>query len=196
MTLAIFDFDGTITREDSFVQFILFTHGAGKTFFGTIALSPWIILYLFKQLPNGKLKEYTLTCFYHGMEEKAFKKVSIDFAQEVLPRMIRPSALTKIRWHKQQGHRVVVVSASPEYYLEPWCQANGLDLIATKLQSENGKITGLIDGKNCHGEEKVRRLKEKYNLGDFEYICAYGDSKGDKALQQIAREFHYKPFRK
>ena len=195
MTLAIFDFDGTITTKDSFIQFILFTHGELKTFFGTLALSPWIILYQLKKFPNWKLKEYTLTSFYHGMEEEVFKKLALDFALDKIPPMVRPSAMEKIRWHKSQGHQVVIVSASPENYLQLWCQANKLDLLATKLQIENGQITGLIDGKNCYGEEKVRRIKEKYNLADFEYIYAYGDSEGDKALQQVANEFHYKIFK-
>ena len=195
MTLAIFDFDGTITTKDSFVQFILYTHGELKALLTALMLSPWIFLHILKNLPQGKLKEYTLTILYNGVEEQKFKKLALDFGQEGLPNMLKPSALERIAWHKNKGHKIVVASASPEDYLKPWCDAHNLDLIATKIEFKLGRVTGLLDGKNCYGEEKVRRLQEKYNLKDFEYIYAYGDSEGDKALKHIANEFHYRSFK-
>ena len=57
------------------------------------------------------------------------------------------------------------------------------------------KVTGRLEGRNCHGEEKVRRLREHYNLASMEYIYAYGDSEGDRPLQAVAHEFHYRSFK-
>ena len=195
MTLAIFDFDGTISNKDSFIQFILYTHGEIKAILTMLMLSPWIALHQLGMLPNGKLKEYTLTALYNGLEEENFKKIAVEFAQNNLPKMIKASALERIAWHKKMGHKVVIVSASPEDYLKYWAGPQGIDVIATKIEFKLGRVTGLLDGKNCYGEEKVRRLEEKYNLKDFEFIYAYGDTKGDRALQKIANEFHYRSFK-
>ena len=57
-----------------------------------------------------------------------------QFVRDVLPGLIRPIALERIAWHKDRGDRVVVVSASLDAYLIPWCRALGLDLICTELE--------------------------------------------------------------
>ena len=104
--------------------------------------------------------------------------------------------MEKIAWHNEQGYKVVVVSASIERWLKPWCDKNDLDMIATKIEVKDGIVTGKLLSKNCHGIEKANRVKEAYNLSDYDYIYAYGDSRGDKELLTLADERFYKPFRK
>lgn len=74
-------------------------------------------------------------------------------------------------------------------------QKNGIVLIATKLEIRGSKLTGKFASQNCHCIEKVNRIKEIYDLDDYEYIYAYGDSSGDKELLALADESFYKPFR-
>ena len=50
---------------------------------------------------------------------------------------------------------------------------------------KNHKFYG-IDGENCNGPEKIRRIKEILNLQDFDKIYAFGNSKGDKEMLSIA----------
>jgi len=49
---------------------------------------------------------------------------------------------------------------------------------------------------NCNGKEKVSRIKEAFNLADFETVYAYGDSSGDKEMLAIATHAHFRPFTK
>ena len=98
--------------------------------------------------------------------------------------------------HQLAGTVIVVVSASPENYIATWCREHQLDCIATRLEIAHGKITGNIDGMNCHGQEKVERIKRRYELSRFREIFAYGDSSGDKPMLQLANHAYYKPFRK
>jgi len=91
--------------------------------------------------------------------------------------------------------QVVIVSASLGYWLRPLCDQNNLELIATKLEILEGKVTGNLLTKNCYGIEKVNRIKEIYALEDFETIYAYGDSRGDREMLKIAHKASYKPFR-
>jgi len=195
MNLAIFDFDGTITDRDSFKDFIVFTHGPGKMLLGILALSPVLFLYLIKCLSSSRTKEFVITHFYRGWDQKRLQHLGERYAQDRLPQIIKQSALDRITWHQSKGDRVVVVSASPEIYLRPWCGQQRVELLATRLQVHEEKITGKIDGKNCVKEEKVTRLKEYLDLTSFGHITAYGDSAGDSGLKQIAHEFHYKSFR-
>jgi HAD superfamily hydrolase (TIGR01490 family) len=194
--LAIFDFDGTITTRDSFADFIFFSHGAWKTIRGVIVNSPILILYLLKFVPNWQAKEEVFSYFFKGMRIEAFDQLANRHAAERLPKILRPLALEKLKWHKEERHTIVVVSASFENYLRVWCDHHGVLLLATQVEVENGVLTGRFSSKNCFGDEKVRRIKEKYELKDYEFIYAYGDSRGDLPLKEIADQFFYKPFLK
>jgi phosphatidylglycerophosphatase C len=192
MILSMFDFDGTITSGDSFINFIRFAVGDLKASWGIMILSPMLIAYKLKLIPNYKAKQLMLSYFFKGMNEKHFHKVAKEYSLKHIDTILRPKAIEKIAWHKEQGHKVVVVSASIECWLKPWCDHNGLDLIATRMEMKNGVVTGKLLTKNCNGIEKARRVKEIYNLNDYDHIYAYGDSRGDKELLDLADERFYK----
>ena len=195
MKLTLFDFDGTITTDDSLLKFIRFVVGDRRFLLGLVVLSPMLVLYKLKLIPNYKAKQYMLSWFFKGMSKDAFLKVANEYSLVHIDKILRPKAIEKINWHKNQGHKVVVVSASIECWLRPWCEKNGLELIATKLEIKDDIVTGKLLSKNCYGVEKVNRIKEIYNLKDFEYIYSYGDSSGDKQMLELAHEKFYKPFR-
>ena len=136
-----------------------------------------------------------LSYFFKGMDEQEFLKVAEEYSLGHIDTILRPKAMEKISWHKEQGHTVAVVSASIECWLKPWCDRNDLDLVATKIEIKDGLVTGRFLTKNCYGIEKANRVKESYNLSDYDYIYAYGDSRGDKELLELANESFYKPFR-
>lgn len=192
---AFFDFDGTITTDDSLIKFIRFVEGDVKTLWGMIYLSPMLITYKLKLIPNYKAKQMMLSYFFRGMDEQQFLKVAKEYSLKHIDTILRPQAVEKIAWHKKQGHTVVVVSASIECWLKPWCDRNGLELIATKIEMKDGVVTGKLLSKNCYGIEKANRVQEQYNLSNYNHIYAYGDSRGDKELLGLADESSYKPFR-
>ena len=194
MTLALFDFDGTITTDDSLIKFIRFVVGDVKTAWGMMVLSPMLLAYKLKLIPNYKAKQMMLSYFFKGMDEQRFLKVAEEYSLKHIDTILRPKAMEKIAWHKAQGHTVVVVSASIECWLKSWCNKNDLELIATQLEISD-VVTGKLLSKNCYGVEKVNRIREKYDLNQYEYIYAYGNSSGDKEMLELAHEKHYKPFR-
>lgn len=195
MTLAIFDFDGTISNKDSFEDFIFFTHGFTKTVLGILINSPILVFFLLKIISNEKAKQKIFNYFYGGWEADRFNTLATQYAQQCLPKILRPKALERLAWHKREGHKIVVVSASFENYLNVWCKNMGIDLIATQIEIKESKLTGQFASPNCYGDEKIRRINAIYNLKDFSTIYAYGDSRGDLPLKTITTEFHYKPFR-
>ncbi|MDB4131697.1 HAD-IB family hydrolase [Flavobacteriaceae bacterium] len=195
MKLALFDFDGTIYKADSFIDFIRFVKGDFKTLFGIIILAPMLIMYKLKFISNHAAKIKVFTYFFKGMNVKLFKKLSVTYSLNYIDKNIRTKAIEEISKHKNNNNKLVVVSASIECWLKPWCDSNGLDLIATQIEIKNGVLTGRFYTKNCYGKEKLKRLKELYNLSNYEYIYAYGDSIGDKELLELADESFFKPFR-
>lgn len=194
MILALFDFDGTITTDDSLIKFIRFVVGDIKTIWGMIFLSPMLIIYKLKLIPNYKAKQWLFSYFFKGMDKEEFEKKSEEYSLKHIDTILRPKAMKKIIWHKNQGHTVVIVSASIECWLKPWCDRNNLDLIATKIEIKEDGVTGKFLTKNCYGVEKANRVNKNYQINKYEYIYAYGDSKGDKELLALADEAFYKPF--
>ncbi len=193
--IVFFDFDGTITTDDSLIKFIRFVVGDIKFAIGMVVLSPMLTAYKLKLIPNYKAKQYMLSYFFKVMTEEKFMQVANEYSLKHIDTILRPKAMEKIAWHKEQGHKVVIVSASIECWLKPWCDKHGLDLIATKLEIKDGTVTGKFLTKNCYGIEKANRVHKQYNLSEYDHIYAYGDSRGDRELLELADESFYKPFR-
>ena len=192
--IAFFDFDGTITKRDSLFVFIKHAFGKAKLCLGILALSPWLILHKANLLSSKKTKERVLKFFFEGMNNIQFTEICNSFST-VIDTIVRPQALQKIRDYQQKGILVVIVSASIENWIIPWAKKNQIDVVATRLEFMNEKITGRILGENCNGYEKVLRIKAHYDLNYYQPIATYGDSKGDLPMLALAPEKHMKPFR-
>ena len=192
--IAFFDFDGTITKKDTLLEFIKFTKGVLQFYVGFTITLPYLIAFKLKIISNQSAKEKILSYFFKDTPVEAFKEYCTAFSKNVLPKLLRPKALKEIKRLKEKNIIVVVVSASPENWIEAWAKKFQLELIASKLEIRNNKITGKILGKNCHGNEKVSRICELYDLSNYCVVAAYGDSKGDKPMLQLAKAAYYKPF--
>lgn len=192
--LVLFDFDGTITRKDSLKEFLFFYHGRFKVILGLIFLSPILVLYALKILPNHLAKQFLLRYFFKNEQVSFFNAKCKDFVAQRIPRILQAEAITRITQHLDNNETVVVVSASPENWIKPWSDQMGLLCIATQLEVIENKITGRYSGSNCYGEEKVRRIKERFDLSQFEKIIAYGDSPVDHEMIEIADSQNYRLF--
>lgn len=193
-TLALFDFDGTITSEDTLFSFAKFYHGNLKFLLGLFVLSPILFLHLLHIIPNQRTKEIFLTWFFKKEDQDFFNQICINFAKKI-DTIVRPDALAELKMYLKQGSEIIVVTASPENWVKPWCTINGFSCIGTKLKISNKKITGKIDGLNCFGPEKENRIKSVLNLSQFDQIIAFGDSSGDIEMLNLAHKKFYKPFR-
>lgn len=191
--MAFFDFDGTITKDDSLLKFIRFVVGDIRFLVGLVVLSPILVAYKLNLIPNYKAKQKMLSWFFKGYSEDDFRKVANEYSLNHIDKILRPKAIEKLNWHKEQNHRIVIVSASIDCWLRPWCEKNGFELLATKLEIKNKILTGKLLTKNCYGQEKVNRIKESYNLKEYDNIYAYGDSRGDKEMLELANDSLYKP---
>lgn len=193
--IAFFDFDGTITTKDSLLEIIKFQKGNLSFYLGFLWHAPWLIAYRLNIIANDTVKQKILKYFFGGMKATDFQKACDDFAAARLPGIVRGEALREIRKHQAAGVEVVIVSASACNWIRKWSEALSLELICTALEITDGRITGRLTGRNCHGEEKVRRIRERWNLDEFEEIYAYGDTEGDRPMLALATQSYYKPFR-
>ena len=186
MNLALFDFDGTITDNDNYTMFINYASSRKRRYFSLLILFPVIFGYKRKYISSAKTREIVAGFIFRGSKIDDIMEFGRRYSLEIIPGHIRNNALDRIRWHKEQGDKVVVVSASLDVYLKHWCETHGLDLICTCFETKNGIITGKYSGGDCSGIQKAERVLERYNVSDFETVYAYGDTAEDTELLDLA----------
>ena len=194
--VAAFDFDGTLTRRDTLLPFLLHVAGPVKFSCKILLLLPTLTGYALGLIRNDKAKVKVLTSFIANMEMATLQQQALQFAENKLPSLLRSEAMQRLDWHKQQGHRCVVVSASLEIYLRPWASKAGFDdILGSRLETlADDRTTGNLLGENCFGPEKLRRLEALLGSRDGYTLYAYGDSRGDKELLSAADYPFYKKF--
>lgn len=191
--VAAFDFDGTMTHSDSFLPFLRAVAGNTCYVQQMLSLSPVLLGYGLGLVKNHHAKAQVLAKFLSGKEVEAIRQIAQDFATRQLPARIRPGALARLRWHQQQGHRCVIVSASLECYLQPWARTVGItEIIGSRLVTAANVYTGQLSGANCYGVEKTRRLQALLGEREAYTLYAYGDSKGDRELLALADHAYYR----
>jgi HAD superfamily hydrolase (TIGR01490 family) len=195
--LAVFDLDGTLTRGDTLFAFLRFACGAPRFLLCLLLAVPALAAGALGLLARARAKEAVLCVFLRGMPRFELALRGNAFARERLPRMLRPEAMEKLAWHRSCGHVCVLLSASPDVYVEPFGHAAGFDdVLATRLQYDAaGTATGRIEGENCRGEAKVRRLVERFGPLEGLSLHGYGDSPADRHFLGRCAEAHYRPFR-
>ena len=194
-TIAAFDFDGTIIKDDSLWGFLKFTVKIHKLILGLFLLSPILILYKLKLFSNWKAKQMLFSFFFKGMSLKEFNENCLNF-ESIITKSINADALNKILVHKEKEDEVLIVSASIENWIIPWAERHNLNIvIATKIDiNHEDCLTGKFLTANCYGKEKVRRLIELYPQRNDYVLYAYGDSRGDKELLEFADYSFYQKF--
>ena len=194
MIVAAFDFDGTLTHRDTVVPFL---RRAG----GTAPLAVRLLVRPHRTGPSlarrdrDRLKEIVSAHAFARRRVADVEVVAEAYARELVERRLRADTVDRLRWHAGEGHRVVIVSAGYDLYLDHVGAALGVDgVVATRLERDGAFLTGRLDGANCRGPEKVRRLDAwlRGNGWDRDGVTlfAYGDSTGDRELLAWADHPH------
>ena len=192
--VAVFDFDGTLTYRDTLRPFLLHVVGLNYFVCNAFVLLPTLAAYGLGIIRNDVAKQRVLGQFFAGMHIDTLRGKATEFAEHQLPGLIRSEAARRFDWHKQQGHRCIVISASLELYVRHWALSKGFDdVLATQLETrQDGSVSGKLLGENCFGSEKVKRLDALLGARSNYILYAYGDSRGDKELLSVADYAYYR----
>ncbi len=193
-SIAFFDFDGTITRKDTMLEFAKYSRGFAGYWIGICLISPWLIAMKIGLISKRRAKEKFLAYFFEKTDVEKFNADCLSFTADIIPRLVKQDALLAIKKHREENADIVIVSASAENWVAPWCIQNSLQYICTRLEVKEKKITGKLLGQNCNGPEKLSRIKERFDTAGYKNIYCYGDSKDDKLMLQLATHPSYKLF--
>lgn len=193
--IAVFDVDGTLLRGDCLWRAARRAKSPWGQACAALACLPWLIAWQLRLIRTGRFKQQVISAF--GICEAVNHAAVVgraDWQLNDLKDQINPEALQRLKWHQQQGDRVLLCSASPRLLLQPLADWLKVELLCTELKQRDGLWRPLLASANCKGPEKVRRLEEHLGPLEGRLVEAYGDSKGDRELLKAAAIPHYRGF--
>ena len=184
MTVAIFDLDNTLIGGDS------------DYLWGEFLCDEGIITdresfqkmndYFYHQYEIGELDIYAWAEFsFKVLTEFSFDELS-GLRQKFVDTKIKPIFLEKaqscINGHKENGHQVLVITASNTFITKPVVEMYGIrHLLATEPEFKSGRFTGKVSGIPCFQSGKIDNLMpwlEKNNeslIGSYFYSDSHND---------------------
>lgn len=188
--IAAFDFDGTLTQRDTFVPFLAHLSWV-RLLAACLRTAPALTAFALRLRSNEDAKRSLCRAALRGRSRAELAHIARAWVHTIA---LRPALIERLRWHQKQGDRCVLVSASPDIYLEEVARYLGFDdLISTRMAVDSqGLLTGDFDGLNCWGPEKLRRLIERFGSPEQYELHAYGDSRGDQWLIDAAHHAWYR----
>ncbi len=190
--VAAFDLDGTLTEGGSVFRWLRWIAGGGRTYGAALRLAIPLSLGAIRSGRSAdRAKERLFLRLLAGRDEADVAARSRQFILEHLERRLRSTTVARLRWHLSEGHDVVIVSASPEMYVEVVAEQLGArGALGTRLAVDPlGHLTGGYLGRNCRGSEKMRRLSDwitERHYAEAPVVYAYGNSRGDRRMLRLA----------
>jgi len=182
--IAFFDMDYTTLDDSSgllYVKYLRRQKRIGRRVLLRIAW--WTLLYKVSAIDVNSAVPKMLSYAEHQSAARLMAESYVWF-DETLRAHIAPRAVDKIDFHRQQGHRVVLISASTQFAVQPVAEYLRLDFLCTRLIDRADELTGQVVDPPCYGAGKVvwaRRYADEQGarLSDA-YL--YTDSHSDRPL--------------
>lgn len=196
MAIVIFDLDGTLTKKDTYLPFLwLCLQEFGPRWFSIFILPFYVSLYLCGLISNSRLKEIFLDKILSGIPLERLEPVSEKFVSELLDKGLNKKGLEKLQMHLKRNDKVILASASFDFYAVKLAKRLGIDhIICTRAEVKDEVLTGRILGENCYGWEKVRRLEAIISDIEWGSSLLYTDHYADlPLLKRVAQGFLVNP---
>jgi len=178
--LSIFDFDKTLIKEDSFR---LFSFLASDNFWEKIKVLFLAICHKLNLISNSFYKESVLRTVWVP-KDKRRKELFLEQFYIALKRIENKRVLNALNTHLDSGDKVVVISASPLFYLEPYVRlwSDNIEVLGSKYREIEGESKFF----NLYGDQKVLCAKTIIKKMKPNIVCVYTDHISDLPLIKLA----------
>jgi phosphatidylglycerophosphatase C len=179
--LALFDLDGTITRHDTLMPYVLgFLRRHPVRSPGLLRPVPTLVSFALKRADRGDLKSALIRGTLGGCTRAALEAWTASFVPLLLAHGVRPDALAYIARHRARGDVLALMSASVDLYVPAIGKALGFaEVLCTQLRWQGEHLVGALAGPNCRGAEKARALQALRARYPGLRVTAYGNAASD-----------------
>ena len=195
--IALFDFCETIANfqtADAFVDFVRFNENKKSIKqwkrLHSILKRTKIVKILSLLFPQHSINKRIYAMQLRGLSYDRLNELAKDYYKQVICQNLIPDVLNELIKLRNEGYRILLVSGGYDLYLNYFAEdysINSKDVISTKFYFKGGICTGMFDGKDCMGKEKVIRLNQ-HIIKDRYYSIAFSDSKSDIPMLDWADE--------
>ncbi len=191
--VAVFDLDGTITRRDTLVPFLLGWIGQHPARAWRLLPLPVTVLgYALRILDRGGLKAALIRQSMGGAARGEVEAWAQAFSTQAIAERSLAGALAAIRRHREAGDYLVLLSASVDCYVPEIGRQLGFDeTICTGLRwRADGRLDGKLTTPNRRGAEKrdvFESLRRRFPKAQF---IAYANARSDLAHLVLADAPH------
>ncbi len=185
--IAVFDFDGTLSDGVCGLRFFRYLLGDIGYCQFIFRNAFWSLLFLSRLSDEYALNKMVSSVF-KGRKLEELTQIADEFSKEIMPHHLYDKIVQRLVWHKEQGHRNIIITRSLDLYMKPWGKQIEIhDMIATKLEvTDEGLLTGNIANHSFVGEKKLLALKELLRNQEHGTLYAYGDSTSDRYILAAA----------
>ena len=180
--VVIFDFDGTLTSRDSFLDFcIRYCCERPARLLFVLVLLPLAVLLLLGR-SAGAAGSVLLWAMTLGSSTRSFVLALRSYAKSTLPRYAHASIFNELAQHVADGSRVVIATGSLPilaHGLLAARQLGRLPVVGTRLRRKWG---GLVAPTHCVGQVKVAELSRRFGI--TAWTSVYTNSFADCALMR------------
>ena len=193
---AIYDLDRTVLRRPTFTLFLLWAAwtSAPWRLLALPALAALMVGHALRLYGRDRFKPAAIRLMLGPQLSPArAADLAARFAAWRVPRDVPPGAQACIARDRAEGYRLLMATAAPEFYAGAIAEALGFDaIVATRHRRDaDGNWLPLLDGENCYGAEKARRVTEWLDAnmaGGAAHIRAYSDHPSDAPTFALANE--------
>jgi HAD superfamily hydrolase (TIGR01490 family) len=160
--LAIYDMDKTITSRPTWTPFLrAWARAHPARWAGLAATAGPVALYLARRIDRARLKEMTQALVMGRSSDRvAASRVANAFAATITGAHVFDDARARIAADRADGYRIVLATASYDFYVRPIAAALGIDdVIATPSIVDGDRMVARIAGENCYGDAKLRMIE-------------------------------------
>tara|TARA_B100001079_G_scaffold227991_1_gene206030 strand:- start:204 stop:866 length:663 start_codon:yes stop_codon:yes gene_type:complete len=190
MRLIIFDIDGTLVAgASSEARFARFLWQQGALGLRQLAAFAWFTL---RYLPRfGRHVMQKNKAYLSGHSERHIAALAQRFVADVLPEVLSPAVIERLRHHQQAGDRVVLLSGTPQFIADALAEALDVrEAIGARCCTENGVFTAAPPRRHPYGPTKIdaaETLAAHAKL-PLDEAVAFGDSINDAYLFRVVGE--------
>lgn len=185
--IAFFDMDYTVLDTSSGLEYV--KHLREQKRIGArllLHIAWWSVMYKVAAVDMNRAVPKLLS--YVGEVSAArLMAESYEWVDQNLKAHIAPRAVELIQAHRQQEHRVVLISASTQFAVQPVAEQLNIDFICSQLGVVDDRLTGDVVEPPCYGAGKVTWAQRYADEHDAALSAAYfyTDSHSDQPLLDL-----------
>jgi phosphatidylglycerophosphatase C len=181
----VFDFDGTLVRRDSFLDFSLrYCRERPGRLVLAAALLPVAACFRLRSLAAAA--SVVLWGMTLGVSARQFHAALGRYAREVLPGLVNQAVFAELERHLREGRSVVVATGTLPVFVRTLLRSRGMPEVLVAGTRLRRRFGGLVTETHCIGRTKLRELERRFGI--TAWTTVYTDSYADRALMRGASE--------